>query len=63
MDSASERTRTPVVTTHRPTRIDGPAQNGDEPRLGVGVGFQRRPHWLRRRVRSYHDAKRIPGTG
>jgi hypothetical protein len=30
MDSASERTPPPVVTTHRPTRIQGPAPKGDE---------------------------------
>ncbi len=32
MDSASEHTRAPVVTVHRPTRIHGPAQTGTEPR-------------------------------
>lgn len=62
MDSESERTSKPVVTTHRPTRIHGPAQNGNELWLGVGVGSQRRPDQLRRTVRSYGDGKRMPGT-
>ncbi len=43
MDSASERTQLPVVTTHRPrTRIAGPAQNGTEPRCTAGDGCARR---------------------
>jgi hypothetical protein len=63
MDSESERTHESVVTTHRPTRIDGPAQNGIELWLGVCVESQRRSQQLRRRVRSYGGAKRMPGTG
>ena len=63
MDSESERACTPIVKRHRPTRIDGPAQNGSESGLASSQGANVVPHGLRWRARSSGFAKRTPGTG